>query len=212
MSNENWRCPRCGNTTKHYSSARLAEVCDLCGHPVEDHALVSQRQSYDRTMALAQQHLRVGNWKECRTMLQPLSGQNPADSRLYTMMFEALTCSYTDYLNGISDTSARKEAEGCWDRLERLNKITSRMRTYASERKRACEQRLLHDLHVGLVFAMLMAVCIIMIAFASVWWTVALLILAAGFLSFLTLLEGPIRTWMQLRELQSGAVSNPMRW
>ena len=212
MSASTWRCPRCGNSSKHYSSMRLAEVCDLCGQPVEDQTLISQRQSYDRAMFLAQQHLRVGNWQECRSLLQPLCSQNPADHRLYLTMFEALTCGYSDYLTDWSDRSARSEAESCWDRLQRLNKVSSRMHTYAMERKRVCEQKLLHELHTGLVFALLMSLCLILMAFATTWWSVALLILAAGCCGYQTLLEGPFRVWRRLCKLRSGVIENPMKW
>ena len=90
MQTSDWRCPYCGSRTKRYSPARRAILCEQCRHPVEDPEEDLRRRDYDRTLALAGDHLRVGNWDACRQVLQPLCDQNPADARLYGMLLAAI--------------------------------------------------------------------------------------------------------------------------
>lgn len=125
----NWRCPGCGATTYHYDPRTLRLVCDFCPTPVSSEAELQARLQFDRTVALARQHLTVGNYKECKNLIKPLTASYPADKQLYLLLLACSTESYT--VTDFIDYAARAEAAGYWDKLERLNCVNGVMLDYA---------------------------------------------------------------------------------
>lgn len=130
-----WTCPRCGCTGSHYRQSDMRFVCDQCGQPADDPQQDQQRQAFDRSIRLAQDHLRVGNWNECAAIVRPLSQQRPADQRPYKLLLAALTQNYTEFLLGGSP--ARAEAELCWTKLQNLRGLDGAMLGYALRRRNA---------------------------------------------------------------------------
>lgn len=133
--NANWTCPRCGCAGNHYRQSDMRFVCDQCGQPADDSQLDQQRQVFDRSIRLAQEHLRVGNWEACAVIVRPLSQQRPADPRPYQLLLAALTQNYTDFL--LNGSPAHAEAEICWTKLRNLRGLDGRMIQYAARRKSA---------------------------------------------------------------------------
>ena len=126
-----WHCPICGCTGRHYNESRMTIVCDQCGHSSDDETSAEERRSFDRAVAFAKEHLRVGNWTECKNLIQPFCYQNPNNAKLYLILLAAETKGYTDYI--MEDNDSRRRARDYWDKLERLRSVNTVMRDYAIE-------------------------------------------------------------------------------
>lgn len=132
MMSESMGCPHCGGTTNHFSRSRNALICDTCGSIVQTDAERAADVTFERNMALARQHLQVGNWDEAKRLIKPYCSSRPADKQLYLMLLMTVTKGYSDYL--ISNDTNRREAYDYWDKLTRLNCINETMRNYARKR------------------------------------------------------------------------------
>lgn len=129
-----WVCPRCGCNSNHFSSSRCSLVCDSCGTEVKTEVERQEELDFQRKMALAKNHLRVGNWDEAKRIVKPYEHSRPADKQVYLYLLVATTKCFEDYL--IEDTAARQEAEIYWDKLTRLGCVNSAMKDYVYERER----------------------------------------------------------------------------
>lgn len=105
--------------------------CDFCGTPFYDLEQEQQLIQYDRTYSQAMSHIAVGNWEEAVALLHPLMQQDPIDKRIYLAVLRALTQNFSDV--DINNVSNRKSAAEAWDKLVRLNAITSEMLKYSRQ-------------------------------------------------------------------------------
>ena len=126
-----WHCPICGCPTRHYNQARMTIVCDQCGYSADDETSAEDRRSFDRAVAFAKEHLRAGNYTECKNLIQPFCYQNPNNAKLYLILLAAETKGYSDYI--MEDNDSRHRARDYWDKLERLRSVNTVMREYARE-------------------------------------------------------------------------------
>lgn len=136
-----WVCPRCGCNSNHFSSSRCSLVCDSCGTEVKTEVERQEELDFQRKMALAKNHLRVGNWDEAKRIVKPYEHSRPADKQVYLYLLVATTKCFEDYL--IEDSAAFQEAEIYWDKLTRLGCVNSAMRNYADDR--AAKLKLLRE-------------------------------------------------------------------
>ena len=127
-----WTCPHCGGTSNHFSRTRNALVCDVCGSIVQTDEERAADLNFERSMALARQHLQVGNWEEAKRLVKPFCSSRPADKQLYLMLLMAVTKGYSDYL--IDNEISRNEASEYWDKLVRLGCVNETMKNYARRR------------------------------------------------------------------------------
>lgn len=125
-----WHCPYCGCSSSHYNSSRIRMECDLCGYPVSEDVDAESRMRRDRTFLQIQKHLRVGNWQKVISLVRPLTEEDPTNKELYVFILRAAT---KDFSDDMMDTSMRTIASDAWDKLERLNGITSQMRGYSND-------------------------------------------------------------------------------
>ena len=133
MMSASWTCPQCGGTSNHFSRSRNALVCDTCGSIVQTEAERKADIDFERSMALAGQHLRVGNWDEAKRLIKPFCSSRPADKQLYLMLLVAVTKAYSDYL--VNNEASRREAFDYWDKLVRLGCVNETMKSYARRRE-----------------------------------------------------------------------------
>lgn len=127
-----WICPRCGCNSNHFSSSKCSLVCDSCGTEVKTEAERQEELNYQRNMALAKNHLKVGNWEEAKKIVRPYEHSRPADIQVYLFLLVATTKCFEDYL--INDPVASKEAEMYWDKLSRLGCVNAAMVNYSERR------------------------------------------------------------------------------
>lgn len=132
MMSVSWTCPQCGGISNHFSRSRNALVCDTCGSIVQTEAERTEDINYERKLALARQHLQVGNWEEAKRLIKPFCSSRPADKQLYLMLLMAVTKGYSDYL--INNEASRREAFDYWDKLVRLGCVNETMKSYARNR------------------------------------------------------------------------------
>ena len=126
-----WHCPVCGCPGRHYNETRMTIVCDQCGHSADDETSAESRRSFDRAVAFAKEHLRVGNFTECKNLIKPFCYDNPNNAKLYLLLLAAETKGYSDYF--MDDDNSRHAARDYWDKLERLRSVNTVMRDYARE-------------------------------------------------------------------------------
>lgn len=127
-----WVCPRCGCNTNHFSSSKCSLVCDACGTEVRTEAEMQEELNFQRNMALAKNHLKVGNWDEAKRIVKPYEHSRPADKQIYLYLLVATTKCFEDYL--LEDSVECQEAEIYWNKLTRLGCVNSAMRNYAEGR------------------------------------------------------------------------------
>lgn len=127
-----WVCPRCGCNSNHFSSSKCSLVCDSCGTEVKTEVERQEELNFQRNMALARNHLKVGNWNEAKQIVKQYEHSRPADKQVYLYLLVATTKCFEDYL--IDDSAACQEAEEYWDKLTRLGCVNSAMRNYADGR------------------------------------------------------------------------------
>ena len=127
-----WVCPRCGCNSNHFSSSKCSLVCDSCGTEVKTEVERQEELNFQRNMALARNHLKVGNWNEAKQIVKQYKQSRPADKQVYLYLLVATTKCFEDYL--IDDSAACQEAEEYWDKLTRLGCVNSAMRNYADGR------------------------------------------------------------------------------
>lgn len=125
-------CSRCGSSSFHYNHSRMRMECDLCGTPIYDSQQDQQLMQYDRTYSQAMNHLVVGNWEQTITLLNPLLGQYPTEKKLYLAVLRAATHDFIDI--DMENTSLRFTASDAWNKLDRLNSVTSEMLRYSRQR------------------------------------------------------------------------------
>lgn len=111
-------------------------VCGQCGRPVDDLVEGSERMYYDRTFALARNHLKVGYYQKCIDLITPLIEKYPADPRIHLILMASYTNGYTDL--EMADGSRRKAAAECYDRLRRLRCSNKALTEYVRRRKALC--------------------------------------------------------------------------
>ena len=203
-----WSCPACGSRGRHYNRTRLAMVCDQCGRAVPDPQQDQQRQQYDRAMQTAREHLRVGNWEQCRSAVQPWLYRYPSEKLMYQLLLAAWTCGYGDLL--LTDQSGVAQARNCWEKLTVLHGINGVMRDYARRRIHARQQQLKHRRRMILI-AVLLAAGMLVVGSA----------VGNGLLWFLGLLGAvllvrqvcqrydPAGTARDLRRITAGQIENP---
>lgn len=158
---EHWTCPVCGCSSKHYSSRYMRDACDQCGHPVRDPAADLQRQSIDRTIALAKDHLRVGNWESCIYLIEPLCTKAPADDRLYLILLAAATKGYTDYLLTDAQSAMRSKAFAYWEKLYSLHVVNGVMQRYAAARRAELQRTRIKEWYRIAGFLLGIGICLI---------------------------------------------------
>ncbi len=131
MSND-WTCPFCGANRNHFNMERNVLVCDTCGNEVQTEFEAGLQLKYEKDIALARQHLKVGNWNDVKRIISPYCVTRPADRMIYLILLDAVTKQYTDYI--LDNSLLKKEAAGYWDKLERLGCINNVMVDYANAR------------------------------------------------------------------------------
>lgn len=203
-----WSCPACGSRGRHYNRARLAMVCDQCGRAVPDPQQDQQRQQYDRAMQTAREHLRVGNWEQCRSAVQPWLYRYPSEKLMYQLLLAAWTCGYTDLL--LTDHSGVAQARNCWDKLTVLHGINGTMRQYERRRIHAQKQQLIRRRRIvisALILAAGMLVIGGVIGNGLLW--------LAGLLGAVVLTHkvwqryDPAGTLRDLQRINAGQIHNP---
>lgn len=203
-----WSCPVCGSRSRHYNRARLALVCDQCGRAVVDPEQELQRRQYDRAMQLAREHLRVGNWDQCRRTVQPWLDRYPAERLNYQLLLATATRGYTDLL--LSDFQGAADARGYWEKLAALRGLNAAMTSYAARRIHARKQQLRRTRNVT-VTAMLLAGGVVLAAGALGNG----LLLMAAMLAAVVLLHKlwqslkPVESIRALRRIEAGQFQNP---
>lgn len=125
-------CSRCGCSSFHYNRSRMRMECDSCGTPVQDPQQNQQLMQYDRTYSQAMSHLTAGNWDQTIGLLRPLMSQYPTEKRLYLAVLRAATKDFRDI--DVENADNRVAASEAWDKLIRLNGITSEMYRYGRQR------------------------------------------------------------------------------
>ena len=125
-------CSRCGCSSFHYNRSRMRMECDLCGHPVLDPQQDQQLMQYDRTYSQAMSHLTAGNWEQTIGLLRTLMNQYPTEKKLYLAVLRAATQDFRDIDMG--NAANRATASEAWDKLIRLNGVTSEMLRYGRQR------------------------------------------------------------------------------
>lgn len=125
-------CSRCGCSSFHYNRSRMRMECDSCGTPVQDSQLDQQLMQYDRTYSQAMGHLAAGNWEQTISLLRPLMSQYPTEKKLYLAVLRAATQDFMDI--GMENTANKATASEAWDKLIRLNGVTSEMLRYSRQR------------------------------------------------------------------------------
>lgn len=125
-------CSRCGCSSFHYNRSRMRMECDSCGTPVYDPQQDQQLMQYDRTYSQAMSHLAAGNWEQTITLLRPLMSQYPTEKKLYLAILRAATHDFEDI--AMNNTANRSIASEAWDKLVRLNGVTSEMLRYGRQR------------------------------------------------------------------------------
>ena len=125
-------CSRCGCSSFHYNRSRMRMECDSCGTPVQDPQQDQQLMQYDRTYFQAISHLTAGNWEQTIGLLRPLMSQYPTEKRLYLAVLRAATQDFRDI--DMRNTANRAIASEAWDKLIRLNGVTSEMLRYSRQR------------------------------------------------------------------------------
>lgn len=129
---DSWICLRCGCSSNHFSSSKGSLVCDSCGTEIRTEAERQEELNYQRNMALAKNHLKVGNWDEAKRIVKPYEHSRPADKQVYLYLLVATTKCFEDYL--INNPVASEEAEIYWDKLSRLGCVNSEMVNYSERR------------------------------------------------------------------------------
>ncbi len=119
-------------------------LCDSCGTPIQDPQQDRQLMQYDRIYFQAMSHLAAGNWEQAIDLLRPLMSQYPTEKRLYLAVLRAATQDFRDINMG--NTANRATASEVWDKLIRLNGVTSEMlrygrQCYEKRRKELSKQR-----------------------------------------------------------------------
>lgn len=125
-------CSRCGCSSFHYNRSRMRMECDSCGHPVYDPQQDQQLMQYDRTYSQAMSHLAAGNWEQTIVLRRPLMSQYPTEKKLYLAVLRAATQDFGDI--DMDNAANRTIASEAWDKLVRLNGVTSEMIRYGSRR------------------------------------------------------------------------------
>lgn len=125
-------CSRCGCSSFHYNRSRMRVECDSCGTPVQDPQQDQQLMQYDRTYSKAISHLTAGNWEQTISLLLPLMSQYPTEKKLYLAILRAATQDFRDV--DMENSATRNLASESWDKLIRLNGVTSEMLRYSRQR------------------------------------------------------------------------------
>ena len=125
-------CSRCGCSSFHYNRSRMRMECDSCGPPIYDPQQDQQLMQYDRTYSQAMSHLAAGNWEQTIVLLRPLMSQYPTEKKLYLAVLRAGTQDFTDI--DMDNTANRATVSATWDKLVRLNGVTSEMIRYGRQR------------------------------------------------------------------------------
>ena len=126
------RCTRCGCASFHYNHNRMRIECDQCGSTLNDPQHEQQLMQYDRIYSFAMEHLEAGNWEQTISIIKPLTHQYPTDKKLYMAILRAATHNFGDV--AMSNSSLRSAALEAWDKLIRLNGITSELISYNKRR------------------------------------------------------------------------------
>lgn len=163
--NNNWRCPQCGCNSYHYSHTRGNKVCDQCGHVIMSTQQMEENIAYDRNIALAKEHLRVGNWDDCIRLVKPLCAKRPADKQLYLILLASITKGYEDFL--FCDTNRRKEACEYWRKLINLRCVNGAMKEYALRRRKKEEEMRNRDIAIIMC---IIGVCLFVTLLAVTVW------------------------------------------
>lgn len=127
-----WICEECGGKSSHFNSSRGCLVCDICGAEVRSKDELNANIVFQKDMALARQHLKVGNWDEAKRIVKPYENSRPAEKQVYLYLLVATTKCFEDFL--LDDPVADSEAAKYYDKLKRLGCVNSAMINYAKRR------------------------------------------------------------------------------
>lgn len=130
--NNLWVCPHCGGNTNRFSASRGYIVCGTCGTEVLTETEQNADLDFQRNMALAKQHLSVGNWDDAKRIVKPYLASKPAEKQVYLYLLIATTKCFEDLL--LDNSIASKEAADYWIKLENLGFVNSAMVNYAERR------------------------------------------------------------------------------
>lgn len=207
-----FRCPVCGCTTNHYSSARIAYVCDRCGYTVSNSEEESKRERFDRAYRKACEHQLVGNYQECLNILLSLQNDFPAEKKLHQLILRAATHDFED--TGPLDDSRKEAARKAWDRLKRLNALERDALGYS---RAACiRHRKKLEAQKKLLVRRLIAVAVLLFLCGIVYEMqegFLLIVMLAGVYMIIRKIgyDHPVRTVRKLREFDSDYRENPFR-
>lgn len=155
-------CSQCGCNSFHYNRNRMRIECNACGHPVDNPQDDQQMMQYDRTYSQAMSHLAAGNWNQTINILRPLLSQYPTEKRLYVGILRAATQDFTDI--DLNDASNRLTASDAWDKLVRLNGVTSEMIGYSRRKYEKRREELEKQKNKILAWVFAAAFCAMMAA------------------------------------------------
>lgn len=154
-------CSRCGCSSFHYNRSRMRMECDSCGTPVYDPQQEQQLMQYDRAYSQAMSHLAAGNWEQTIALLRPLMSQYPTEKKLYLAVLRAATQDFRDI--AMDNTANRSTASESWDKLVRLNGVTSEMIRYGRQRYEKHREELNRQRTIILAWIFAAAFCSIIV-------------------------------------------------
>lgn len=205
-------CTRCGCVSFHYNHTRMRMECDQCGHPVDDPQHEQQLMQRDRTYSYGMDHLAAGNWEQTISILKPLVLQYPTEKKLYLGILRAATHDFRDIY--MADSSLRNAASEAWDKLIRLNGITSEMLSYSMRRYELHKEELSRRRHtiLGYIFTAAVSLLVAGILISVKQSFLAFVFIAATVVSIYLLAQvKPVDTLRQLTAVVPDHRSNPFR-
>lgn len=203
-------CSRCGSSSYHYNRKRMRMECDSCGTPVYDPQQDQQLMQYDRTYSQAMSHLAAGNWEQTITILRSLMSQYPTEKKLYLAMLKAATQDFGDI--NMDNTANRTIASEAWDKLVRLNGVTTEMIRYSRQRYEKHRETLYRQRNRILAWIFAAAFCSIIagVFFTTKCYFIAMLC-SSGliFCLCMTFNSHPVEVIKQLTSAASNYQHNP---
>ena len=160
-----WICSKCGGNSNHFSTSKSALVCDSCGTEIRTDTERQEELNYQRNMALAKNHLKVGNWEDAKRIVKPYENSRPADKRVYLYLLVATTKCFEDFL--LDNPSTSQEVDVYWDKLRRLGCINSAMVNYF-DRRAAKLREIKEEYTIKKVLLIVISIVLTFIAFSLI--------------------------------------------